>query len=401
MDSEKMSYAAILNEASHLLDSEDPKERLRALTEVTEQYNTKEITSTERKLAEQMFRVLMHDAETSVRKALSEHLKSTNVVPKDIILQLVDDVDEVAVPVLKYSEVLDDNDLLEIIKNSDSAEKFLAISNRKVVNENVSDALIDTKQPKVVKNLLQRTAAKISEFSLGKVISTFAENHDVMDSMAQRENLPASVVEKVIKKVGGNMHDLLVKRYGHVMPNISEIVEKSQEAATLKFMGMKSSVSEIKSMVDNMDKTAEIAQNIYENNVELTKTIETLQTSGRLGPISALCMGNLELFAISVARITNVPVANVRKLLHDESGHGLEALYKRAKLPENIFSATKLVVKVINDLDKEIKEKSSVKKTGNELITRLLKAAEDEKRETENLSYFISMIHKHSKMDNK
>lgn len=399
MDEKKeMTQAiAVLDKASHLIDSPDAAKRLQAVNEVAAQYNDTSITTAERKLAEQIFRVLMHDAEVNIRKALSENLKETNTVPKDIIMQMVEDVDEVAVPVLEFSEVLTEEDLVEVIKNSDSSAKFMAISNRKEVPEPVSDALVDTGEKGVVKNLLKRASAKISEMTMNKVVEKHSSDGEIMETLTHREELPVSVVEKVIKKVGGTLQGELVQKYGHIIPDISNMVEKSQEAATLKFMGLKSSDSEIKSMVDKMDRTRDIANEIYESDADLTKTVESLGLSGRLTPISALCMGNLELFEIGIARITKIPVANVRKLLKDDSGQGLEALYNRAKLPENIYSAVKLVIKVIRDIDEEAKNKSNVKKTANELITRLLNAADSEKEDVENLSYFISMIHKHAR----
>lgn len=395
---EMNEVAKILDEASHLLESSDPKKRANAISIVTEQYNTAALSNTQRKLAEQIFKVLMHDAAVNVRHALAENLKQNDSAPREVVLQLAEDIDEVAIPILQYSEVLTDEDLINIIQNSETSEsKLLAISNRNEVNEGVSDALVDTGKEKVVKNLMQRAAAKISEVTMGKVVKKFSDDAEMMDIVAVRESLPASIVEKVVKKVSASMQSQLVERYGHVVPNIAEMVEKSQEAATLKVMGLNSSGAEIKSLVDRMDKTGDHAQEIYESNAELTKTVEHLQSSGRLTPISALCMGNLELFEISVARITNVPVANIRKLLHDDSGHGLEAVYKKAKLPENLFPAVRLVVKVIRKIDEEAKSNIQVKKTASELISRLLKAADNEKEEIENLAYFISLIHKHSK----
>lgn len=394
-----MSQAAIsLNEASALLDNPDPVKRVEAVERVAEEFGNEALDNTQRKLAEQILRVLLHDAEAKVRGALSENLKENNTVPKDIIMQLVDDVDEVALPVLESSEVLTDDDLIEIVNNTDNVDRFMAISNRKTVNEGVSDALIDTGEKKVTKNLLQRAAAKISELSMTKVMDNFGEDSGMMETLASRESLPSAIVEKVIKKVGSSLQSSLVEKYGHVIPNISEVVEKSQEAATLKFMGLNSSDKEIKHMVDSIGETRNIANDIYERDVELTKTVEKLEASGRLTPVSALCLGNLELFEISLARITNVPVANVKKLLLDEEGKGLEALYTRAKLPLNIFGAVKLVIKVIREMNEEAARDSSFKITANNLISRILTSAEKEKEEIDNLSYFISMIHQHAKL---
>lgn len=393
-----MSNPIPIEDVTRLLDDEDISKRLAAVESVADQYQGKAFNKEQKALADQIFRVLMHDAETEVRRALSESLKEINTVPKDIIMQLVDDIDEVAVPVLETSAVLTDEDLVNIIKNSASSEKFMAISNRPEVSEDVSEALVDTGDKKVTKNMLQRAAVRFSEMGLSKVFEKHGEDEDIVKTMATRDALPVNVAEKMISSIGGALQEELVSKYGHLIPNINEVVSKSQEAATLKFMGVDSTDKEIRNMVEGLEKTSEIAHEIYTRDAEMTEEMVKLESSGRLTPISALCMGNLSLFEISLSRITNIPVANVRKLLQDDSWRGLEALYNRAKLPPTLYEAVKIVIKVVREMDEEAKENSAMKKTANTLITRILKRAEDESGEVENLSYFISMIHQHAKL---
>jgi len=71
----------------------------------------------ERKMAEDIFRVMCKDAEVRVREALSRQLKENPLVPHDVALALAKDVDAVSLPMLQFSDVLSDEDLVEIVKS--------------------------------------------------------------------------------------------------------------------------------------------------------------------------------------------------------------------------------------------------------------------------------------------
>ena len=57
---------------------------------------------------------LIRDAESSVRRLMSDKLADIPTVPRDLIKTLANDEIEVAVPVLKKSTVLQDVDLIEL-----------------------------------------------------------------------------------------------------------------------------------------------------------------------------------------------------------------------------------------------------------------------------------------------
>ena len=83
----------------------------------------------ERILAEQIFRLMMRDAEVMVRKALADNLKDNPDLPHDVALVLAADVDDVAAPLLEFSSVLTEGDLVEIVR-SGAAEKQVSIARR-------------------------------------------------------------------------------------------------------------------------------------------------------------------------------------------------------------------------------------------------------------------------------
>src|ERR1700754_4980451 len=68
--------------------------------------NTQALKPSELKLANDIFRLMVKDAEVRVREALAAHLKDGPHIPADVARTLAEDVDSVSLPILAYAEVL-------------------------------------------------------------------------------------------------------------------------------------------------------------------------------------------------------------------------------------------------------------------------------------------------------
>ena len=87
------------------------------------------LTESERSMVEDIFRIMVKDAELRVRMALAQNLKENPGVPHDVALNLARDVESVSLPILRFSEVLTDEDLIEIV-HGQGAAKQVAIASR-------------------------------------------------------------------------------------------------------------------------------------------------------------------------------------------------------------------------------------------------------------------------------
>ncbi len=86
---------------------------------------------------------LASDQLTRVRAILAAEIKSLDCVPKEIVVALAHDVEEtVSVPVLEYSPLLSDNDLLEIIASARAQSALAAVARRRGVSERVSEVIV-------------------------------------------------------------------------------------------------------------------------------------------------------------------------------------------------------------------------------------------------------------------
>lgn len=325
------------------------------------------------RIAEQVFRTLLKDAEVKVRKSLSESIKNIDDIPYDVVVALARDIEEVSLPMLEFSEVLSDVDLIDIISSTESERQHIAITKRKHVNEKVSDALIETKNESVVGNLMQNKNAAVSETGLQKVIEHHADSEVVLGSMVERGSLPVNIVERLTSSVSNELYKKLATKHKSSLEKLEDAVKKGRDVAAMQVMGLKSSEEEYREFLTLMGK---------------------LKISEELIPISALCMANLNLFEISLARKTKVPVLNIRELIKDSSNQGFRAVYSRAGLPMHLFDACAMLLDLLRDSKENFASAGSQRlssKAAHRLIEQYMFRAE-EFGKPDSMEYILSII---------
>ncbi len=102
METENLTLSQ--SDVEKLMADPSPGVRAETTSKLAAQYERKfpRLTPAERNLAEDIFRALTRDAEVIVRQALSQHLKTADDLPNDVALALAQDVDAVALPMIKF-----------------------------------------------------------------------------------------------------------------------------------------------------------------------------------------------------------------------------------------------------------------------------------------------------------
>jgi uncharacterized protein (DUF2336 family) len=308
----------------------DPSAETRAETaaKIAQDFDTDRLSAEEREMAREIFRIMAKDAEVRVREALSRNLKENPAVPHEVAKALAQDVDSVALPILQFSDVLTDEDLIEIVR-SQGASKQVAIAKRSTVSETVSTALVDTGDEDVVTNLVANEGAEITEQSLQKVVEDFGDNEAMQDAMVRRPRLPVTVAERLVTMVSEGLKGELVKRHELPASLATDLVLQSRERATINL-----------STESDED--------------ELEQLVRQMHERGRLTPsiiLRALCMGDLRFFEASVAELARAPVVNARTLIHDSGDLGLRAVFDKAGLPASQFPAVRAASDVARETE--------------------------------------------------
>lgn len=198
-DEEAEVRKALAKKAAHICAPENP--------------NSKKIN---REDATVLLRKIAADTEESVRQTLAEAIKDSDHIPPEIAQTLARDVAEsVAMPVLEYSPLLGDEDLLDIIASSPGTRKLCAISKRPSVSEQVSDRLIDTQNQAVIPALLKNANAQIREDALNRIVEGAKNNQSWQEALITRPELPPIVSQRIEKYISVELINHLYSR-GHV-----------------------------------------------------------------------------------------------------------------------------------------------------------------------------------------
>jgi uncharacterized protein (DUF2336 family) len=372
MSSAQNAIILTQTDVERLMRDDSPDSRIEVLEKVTVNYNSDSFAAREREVAEHIFRLLMKDATQAVRQTLADRVKENDLIPRDIVLHMVQDVERVALPVLAVSNVLSDADLVRIVESSDEISKLITIAKRPSVSDRVSEALVETSYPQVVSTLLTNDSAKISERTLGKIIDDFSNESEVIGAMVGRYPMPVAIVEKLIAQATDSVAAELKAKY-----NLSDAQIAKDTAGTREDTLMK--------LLANNPPAAEIEQLVAQMATENRLTASVVMTS--------LCRGYLNFFRAGIARLANVPTNNAAKLLSDKGDLGTRALYMRSGLPESMYEAIRLLLLVAHELEGG-EALPGTTLYANRAVERLLAHAQDQ--EVENLAYLMALIRQHA-----
>ncbi len=344
------------------------KTRSDILDKVAKQYKVQRFSEHEIAIAEQIFRIMMKDVEVSVRMQLANELKDVDFAPRDVVLHLAKDVDEVSLPVIEMSSVLSDADLVYLVESSREISKIEAVTRRPQVSERVSDALVESHYPQVVQSLMSNPNAKVSARTMDSVVREFNREPSVLEAMAAREGLPLAIAEKLVNATSAKVSAQLKEKYAIDSEKMGQAEQKVREATMLKLLEGVGSDDEIDAL-----------------------TLELYQEQ-RLTPsimFTALAQGQFTFFVFALARLVHIPRANAMTLAMDKGGLGFKALYGKSELPESMCEAVHAMLRIVIDLKAE-GVVPGARNYGNTLATKLLAAAET--REIEHVPYMLALI---------
>ena len=199
------------------------------------------LSPADREAAEEVFNLLLSEAQVQVRALLARSLNSCASLPREIACQMASDLDEVAVPILDCCQVLTDQDLLEIVRGTKGNEKLVAIAGRQAVNEAVSAALADVGGETVVETLVGNPGAALGEQTLETIAERHSHSTAVVTALFERGAVPGPVVEKLVGRISSEVRLALESKYGDrpEFTQLSHAIDRGLELANLTLGGLR------------------------------------------------------------------------------------------------------------------------------------------------------------------
>lgn len=166
-----------------------------------------------RKAAFDAMMMLARDEVVRVRQVLSETLKDMTDAPPAVIRKLARDAElAVSAPILEFSPVLTDDDLLAIIESEVPAGGLSAIARRAGLSAGPAHAIVELNDIEAVAALLGNGSAQIREETLDLVLEKAPDIEPWHEPLVRRTTLPAPAVQRVARFVAANMLDVLSAR---------------------------------------------------------------------------------------------------------------------------------------------------------------------------------------------
>lgn len=164
-----------------------------------------------RRMTCETLEILARDQITKVRRILADALKDVADAPPEVMRR--DAEIAVAAPVLQFSPVLTDDDLLEVIAAGPVPGALSAISKRAEVKARVADAIAATDDTEAIAALLGNASAQIREETLDRLVDRAADIEPWHKPLAERPHLSPKAAGKLARFVAASLLQGLADRH--------------------------------------------------------------------------------------------------------------------------------------------------------------------------------------------
>lgn len=268
-----------------------------------------------RDVAIEVMERLARDSLPRVRAILADEIKTSTLVPAHVVQELARDAELiVSAPILEYSPLLSDEDLIEIIAGARVEGTLSAIARRSVVNGPVADAIVASLDVSAVAALLANPNAQIREAALDSVI----EHAQTIEAWHQPVVMRADLSVRAVRRIAGFVSSAL-------LATLCDRGGLDEETAT-----------QLNKRVRERLEEDGVKEDVQSADAKAMALVQEARAQGKLDDefvVSAADNGDRRVVASALSVLANVPKAVVDRVLISQSGKAITALVWHAKLP--------------------------------------------------------------------
>ena len=209
-----MSDAALLiAELEGVLKSRSPDRRVQMLRQVTDLFlsDADRLNENQINVFDDVLIRLTSRMQGHALAQLSASLSGSRFAPRQVVRQLAHHNEaSIAVPVLTRSSRLSDDELIEIAKTR-SQQHLLAISGRPMLNETVTDVLLERGNQGVSRKLAANTGARFSQSGYSTLAGEATGDEMLAETLALRPDIPINTLRELLSKATAAVRDRLLK----------------------------------------------------------------------------------------------------------------------------------------------------------------------------------------------
>ena len=302
-------------------------ERAEATRSLARAWLISNLSEDDRAAAEGALLMLLDDASPLVRQAMAEVFAGGADAPAAIVQALSLDQPSVALPILEYSPLLLDADLVDLVATGNS-ETQCAIARRMNLPASVCAAVAEVGSPAAALELIENPHAVLAPFSWDRIVERHGHLAAIRESMLALDDLPPATRLALIAKLSGTLAQFVVARRWLSSDRAERIVGEACDRSVVN-LATRARGDEMGQLVGHLRETRQL-------------------TAGLI--LRALLSGNLELFDRALVELSGLPSNRVAALLYDRGGSSLDALLTRAGLPSSTFPAFRAALDATNEI---------------------------------------------------
>ena len=306
----------IVRQFLHWVRQAPAGERAEATSALARAYLYSDLSPDDRAAAEGAMIMLLDDPSPLVRRALAEALASSDRAPQVVVRALAADQSDIAIPILTHSQVLLEDDLVDLIATG-HADVQVAIAGRLGLPRTLAAAIAEVGAAEACLALLENGDADIARFSIDRIVERFGHLAPIRENLLARDDLPMAMRQALLSKLSQTLAGFVAARQWLGSEHAEFATKDACEKATVA-LAADTSYDEVGAFVQHLRHSGQL-------------------TAGMI--LRALLSGNVVLFEEALAELSSIPIDRVTAYVHDKNISGFRALYREAGLPEVAYPA--------------------------------------------------------------
>lgn len=283
-------------------------------------------TANEDALYDEVLTRLTADMEVAVRAELASSFASALDAPIGLVRNLSHDVAEVAGAVLRQSPLLNDDDLLGVVRKH-GQEHLRAVSARATVSQAVSDVIVERGDDETLGALLRNDGAQLSRDASEAVVERARINPELHEATVARASLPADLLNEMYFVVEGRLRAQILEKNARLDPALLE-----------------------HALAAGRDRLAAADGVLPADYSESLAYVEELRAAGQLTPqmlARFLRSGGQTAFLIALSQLADIDFHTARNIVERRELDALAVVCKGADLDRALFLTYAVVL--LND----------------------------------------------------
>jgi uncharacterized protein (DUF2336 family) len=268
------------------------------------------VSQNENELITDVLMSLIRQAESDLRQAVAERMAMLETAPVRLILHLATDEIAIADPVLRKSRVLEDVDLIYLIKGQTKAY-WQSIAKRTKMSPALVNALADTKDQGTAIVLTENNNISLTDHAVQIFADMAKTSEDLAKPLLHRKEVSYDLAMRLYEFVGHELKDYINANFTEGNKKTEDKYNSIIDEIVFEFVdGYGDELSPTQQMIS-------VAEKMYSNGMLDTKVM-----------IDNLRRGQFANFSAQFSVFCGLPISTVIEILQQTSAQGLAVACK-------------------------------------------------------------------------